>query len=276
LPDDVPTAKVDGVPAFDAQAAGYDARTGFPPGVGEAVADAIVRMAGVGAEDLLLELGAGTGEIGVHLAAQVPRYLGFDTSPAMLDVFRAKASPRTPDLLVADGDAPWPVSDASARVIFASRVIHLLHPGHVAHEARRVCEPGGYVMLGRATRDPDSVKERLRRRRQQVLRGLEIQPRSGEAGARQVIERLVHAGWSALGRQNVATWTGNISAGEVIAEWESLTRMGSVEVDGVTRERILGDIREWAAQEFGDLERVWPYREQYVLDIVQLPERRNA
>jgi ubiquinone/menaquinone biosynthesis C-methylase UbiE len=264
------------VPAFDAQAAGYDARTGFPPGVGEAVADAIVRMAGVGAQDLVLELGAGTGEIGVYLAAQVPRYLGLDTSPAMLDAFRAKAAPRTPHLLVADGDASWPVPDASACVIFASRVIHLLRPDHVAHEATRVCAPRGYVMLGRVTREPDSLKERLRRRRQQELREVGIQPRSGEAGSRKVLEHLVASGWADLGRESVAAWSGDISAGEVIAEWESLTRMGSVEVDSVARKRILSKIRTWAAQEFGSLERVWPFREQYVLDIVQLPERRTA
>lgn len=273
MPD---VADPEGVPAFNAQAAGYDARTGFPPGVGQTVAEAIVRLAGMGADDLVLEIGSGTGEIGVHLAAQVPRYLGLDNSPAMLDVFRAKASPRTPHLLVADGDASWPVSDASARVIFASRVIHLLHPDHVAREATRVCEPGGYIMLGRVNREPDSLKERLRRRRQHLLREEGIQPRQGEAGSRQVIERLVHAGWTALGRQSVAAWTGGISAGEVLAEWKPLSRMGSFEVDSMTRARILSDLREWAAQEFGDLERAWPYREHYVLDIAQRPVRQNA
>ena len=272
---DVVAAQED-APAFDAQAAGYDARTGFPPGVGEAVAGAIVRLAGVGAEHLVLELGAGTGEIGAHLAALAPRYLGLDISPAMLEVFRARALPHAPALLVADVDAPWPVPEASVRVIFASRMIHLVHPGHVAHEATRVCPPGGSIMLGRVSRAPDSLKERLRRRRQHLLRDHGIQPRAGEAGSRQVIARLVQSGWVDQGRQRVAAWSGDISTGEIIAAWEALSRMGSVDVDRALRERILSEIRAWAAHEFGDFDHPWPFHEEYILDIAQRPERRQA
>lgn len=263
-------------PAFEAQAGGYDARTGFPPGVGHAVAEAIVREAGVGADDLVLELGAGTGEIGADLAALAPGYVGLDNSPAMLEIFRAKVSPRTPHLLVADAEETWPCPESSACVIFASRVIHLLHPEHVTREATRVCRPGGYVMLGRVNRDADSLKERLRRRRQHLLREVGIQPRQGESGSRRVVEHLGAAGWTELGRQPVAAWTGEISAGQLVANWETLSRMGSAEVAPDTREQILSDIRGWAVREFGDLDRPWPYREQYVLDIAQLPERRNA
>ncbi len=131
-------------------------------------------------------------------------------------------------------------------------------------------------MLGRVTREPDSLKERLRRQRQHLLREIGIRPREGESGSRQVIERLAEAGWTKLGRQSVATWTGEISAGEILAEWESLSRMGSVEVERDAREQILRDLRGWAAREFGDLDHPMPYQEHYVLDIAQLPERRNA
>jgi hypothetical protein len=131
-------------------------------------------------------------------------------------------------------------------------------------------------MLGRVSRDPESVKERLRRQRQHLLREVGIQPRQGEAGSRGVIERLVGAGWEDPGRQSVAAWSGTVSAGEVLAEWDMLSRMGSVEVEAATRKQILDDIRGWAVHEFGDLDRQWPYREQYVLDIARQPERRNA
>lgn len=269
-------AASDDAPAFDAQAAGYDARTGLPPGVGEAVARNIFRLGGVVAGGRVLELGAGTGAIGVHLAALAPGYLGLDVSPAMLEIFRARASAHPPRLLAANCDAGWPAPDASVQVIFASRVIHLLDPDHVAREATRVCQPGGFVMFGRVHRDPDSLKERLRRRRQHLLREAGIQPRAGDAGSRQVIARLAATGWLDQGRQRVAAWSGAISAGGIIAEWETLTRMGSVEVDRVTRERILSELRAWAAREFGALGYPWPFHEQYVLDIAQRPERQKA
>ena len=54
------------------------------------MARAIVEQANAGADDLVLELGAGTGEIGVHLARLPVRYVGLDSSQAMLDVFRAR------------------------------------------------------------------------------------------------------------------------------------------------------------------------------------------
>jgi hypothetical protein len=65
-------AKVLAGPAstFDAQASHYDARVGLPESVSAAV-----------------ELGAGIDEIGVPLALSPVRYIGLDSSPAMLDLF---------------------------------------------------------------------------------------------------------------------------------------------------------------------------------------------
>ena len=46
----------------------YDVRVGLPKSVGAAVARAIVERANAVADDLVVELGSGTGEIGAHLA----------------------------------------------------------------------------------------------------------------------------------------------------------------------------------------------------------------
>lgn len=257
---------------FDAQAAGYDARTGLPPGVGDAVAQAIVRLGGVGPDDLVLEVGAGTGEIGAALVRLPLRYLGLDEAPAMLEVFRTKAAPAAPHLIVSDSNAPWLVPDASARVIFASRVIHLLRSEHVAREAHRVCQPGGSVMLGRVERDPEGVRERLKRRRQHLLREAGMHPRQGEAGTRRVIELCVGAGFLDHGRQIVAEWDDETSPAAVLSGWASLTRMGSVEVDTATHARILAELQAWALAEYGKLDDAQSTRQRYVLDIVQFPE----
>ena len=134
--------------AFDEQAPRYDARVGLPESVSAAVARAVVERANVGAVDLVLELGAGTGEIGVCLDRLPIRYVGLDASAAMLDLFRAKASPAAPSLIVADCDRPWPLPDGSVSVVFASRVIHLLQPGHVALEPERVMPMASAVIWG--------------------------------------------------------------------------------------------------------------------------------
>ncbi len=76
---------------FDEQAPRYDARVGLPESVAAAVASEIVACAGLRTDDLVLELGAGTGEIGTHLARLPVRYVGIDNSAPMLQIFRAKA-----------------------------------------------------------------------------------------------------------------------------------------------------------------------------------------
>jgi ubiquinone/menaquinone biosynthesis C-methylase UbiE len=259
-------------PAFETVAPGYDARAGLPPGAGAAIAAAIVHLGEVAADDLVLELGAGTGEIGAHLAALAPGYVGLDNSPAMLDHFRAKAELAAPRLLVANADDPWPLPASSTQVIFASRVIHLLQPDHVVREALRVARPGGYLMLGRVHREPGSLKERLQHQRQTELRAHGISPRQGERGAREVIERLIAAGGESLGRHVVAEWQGETAAAEILAQWSALSRMGSVEVDPALRTTVLAQLHDWARSEIGDIERQERFRETYAVDVVRMPQ----
>ena len=219
----------------------------------------------------MVELGAGTGEIGVHLARLPVRYIGLDSSPAMLDVFRAKGGMDSSSLLVADCNQPWPLPDASAAAVFASRVIHLLDPEHITRETVRVCRSAGYLILGRVLREPDSLKERLRRRRQELLVEAGITPRQGEEGTRRIVERCLAAGGESLGRREAAAWTGETTPATILAGWAMLSRIGSVPVDRVTRDEIVAELREWARAEIGDLDRPEMFRERYAIDVVRLP-----
>jgi SAM-dependent methyltransferase len=258
---------------FDEQAAHYDERTGIPPAMGAVVARSIMEITKATPSDLIAELGAGTGQIGVHLFRLPVRYVGFDASAEMLARFVARAPDAASALRLADGTHAWPLDDRVAAAVFASRVVHLLDPHHVAREARRVCRPGGYLMLGRVLREPDSIKERLRRRRQTLLNDVGIAPRSGERGHRQAIEAFVAAGGTALGRQVVASWTGTTTANEVIGGWETLSRMGAIPVDAALRGRILADLRVWVRREIGDPDRLEAFHERYAIDIARLPGR---
>jgi SAM-dependent methyltransferase len=266
-------AKVLAGPAstFDQQASHYDARVGLPESVGTAVAAEILACAGLQREDLVLELGVGTGEIGTHLARLPVRYLGIDSSVSMLQLFRDKLGERPASLLVADASHVWPLDDHAASVVFASRVIHLLDAEHVASETFRVCRPGGWLMLGRVLRDGNGVKERLRQRRLELLQHASVGPLRGREGGRRVVEQCLLAGGESMGRRVVAEWSGVISPAEVIADWTSLSRMGSVAVDPVTRTVILDELRRWGRAEFGDLDRPEVCHERYAIDVIHLP-----
>jgi ubiquinone/menaquinone biosynthesis C-methylase UbiE len=256
---------------FDEQALRYDARAGLPTTVSAAVAQAIRDRADAGADDLVLEVGAGTGEIGVHLARLPVQYVGLDASAAMLDVFRARAAGDSPSLIVADGNQPWPLPDGSATVVFASRVVHLLEPDHVVRETLRVCRPAGLLILGRVVRDRDGIAERLRRQRLELLTAAGISARHGEAGTRRVIAGVVAHGGESLGRHIVAEWISETTPAAVIADWESMTRMGSVAVDAETRDTILDALRDWGRTQFGDLDRSQASPAHYAVDIVRVP-----
>jgi ubiquinone/menaquinone biosynthesis C-methylase UbiE len=256
---------------FDDQASRYDARVGLPESVGAAVASEIMACAGLQTEDLLLELGAGTGEIGMHLERLPARYLGIDNSAEMLQLFRDKLDQDAASFLLADASQVWPLDDHAASVVFASRVIHLLDAEHVARETFRVCRSGGWLLLGRVLRDHDGVKERLRRRRLELLQRAGVGPMRGREGGRRVVEHCLLAGAESMGRRVVAEWSGAISPAEVIADWASLSRMGSVVVDPIRRQEILAELQTWARAELGDLDQPAPYRERYVIDLVRLP-----
>src|SRR5262249_44340154 len=106
---------------------------------------------------------AGTGQIGQWLAHESVRYVGFDLSPGMVHLFQRRlacwGAART--LLVADGDQGWPVREASARVIFSSRALHLLPLNHVVAESLRVARPkGAMLIVGRVRRASSSLQTR--------------------------------------------------------------------------------------------------------------------
>jgi ubiquinone/menaquinone biosynthesis C-methylase UbiE len=255
---------------FDSQAATFDDRAGLAPDVARAVADAIVEIAGAAPDDLVFEIGAGTGEIGLHLLPAV-RYLGIDRSAGMLDLFRAKLGTDRSrvDLVHADADDRWPVDDDAVTAVFGSRVAHLLDADHLEAELRRVLRPGGSFLVGRVLRDPESARSRLRQQRQRVLRDHGVQPRQAEKLTEQLVARLAAGGAEVIDTRPVASWAVSTSPEEILTRWATLTSMGGVELDADVRMKILEDLRVWAERELGDLAAVGSSTERYTVGGVR-------
>jgi ubiquinone/menaquinone biosynthesis C-methylase UbiE len=263
---------------FDAQAAAFDGRAGLPAGAARAVARAVLEIAAPGPDGLLVELGAGTGEIGQRLTESI-RYLGMDRSEAMLEMFRAKlvsADDARVRLSRTDANGPWPVGDGSVDVVFASRVAHLLDAEHLVAELQRVCRPGAYFLTGRVIRDPQGVKSRLRRQRRLLLRELGVAPREAEEATEHAFGRLVAGGAARLEARSVATWTATASVREILAEWRVVGAMGGQQLGAVTRARVLTEVESWAARELGDLDKAAAWEERYMLGGARMPVDRSA
>ena len=271
-----PAAAPHSATRFDDQAAGFDRRAGVPVEVAAEVAGAVVVGAmSPGGGDVVFELGAGTGEVGRHLATLAGRYVGVDVSAPMLEVFGTKlggdaSGDRSTALLVrADGDRHWPVRDHSVTVVFASRVAHLLARPHVVAEAMRVCRPGGRFVVGRIERS--GVKQVLRRQREAMLADRGVPGgRSGGRRTQALLEALAGAGGVPEGRRAVASWTVTTTAEDVLAGWEAMTTMGGATVGAQTRAEVLSDLRRWAESHLGHLGEPQTSAETYVLEGVRL------
>ena len=74
---------------FDGQAGFFEQRAGLPIDCCREIAKKVVEVGQAGPDDLIVEVGSGTGQIGQWFEAAV-RYVGFDLSAGMLKEFRRR------------------------------------------------------------------------------------------------------------------------------------------------------------------------------------------
>ena len=262
---------------FDGQAKQFDEWAGLEPSMGHAVVQAVLERTGAIADDLILDVGPGTGTIGVHFATVWCRYLGLDRSRPMLEVFRQKLG-RCPGhmlLLVADGDRPWPIGDASVAGVFASRVVHHLHARHFTQEVFRVCRRGGCLLLGRVSRAADALPSRLQRQKGALLAEHGVRSRAGGQAVRQVIEACAARGAAVLEPVAAGRWKRTASARQLLRAWDAKPHFnssaGAQALSADARRAVVRTLTDWAGSEFGDLDCPQEFAEEYTLEGVVLP-----
>lgn len=121
-------------------------------------------------DDTLLDVACGPGSLALDLAPHIARATGYDITPAMLDQARAaqaRLSVDNVDWVLGDAlGLPFP--DAAFSVVASSAAFHHFEkPARVLAEMRRVCRPGGRVVVMDVTPAPDKTEaydrmERLR------------------------------------------------------------------------------------------------------------------
>lgn len=262
---------------FDGQADQFDETAGLSAVVGRGIAQAIVDRSGCTDDDVILDVGTGTGAIGLHFAALSIHYVGVDRSKPMLEVFRRKLGPLPTHMLLlqADSDRPWPIRDRALAVVFASRVVHHLSILHVVREVWRVCRPGGCLLLGRVTRATESLPNRLQRRKRALLAEYGVRTGGGGQAVQQLVAICCEQGATPLVPTSVAQWTRTTTARQLLANWEGkpqlMSRAQGHSLSTAERVAIVEALTDWARQELGDLDSPEEFAEEYTLQGVQLP-----
>jgi ubiquinone/menaquinone biosynthesis C-methylase UbiE len=254
---------------FDDQANSFDQRAGLPEPACEAIARELVSLVRPEPADLLLEAGAGTGQIGHYLCAMPLGYIGFDSSKAMLEVFerRCRASGRSAALIHADGNGRWPADDGLVKAVFSSRAIHLLSSEHVVEEVFRVASPKGAVLIvGRVQRAKESLRSRLRRELHERLRHLGYSPSEGQQQERRILEACCARGAALFQPRIAATWPAPHGAAMVIKSWREKSGLAGLAVPAQVKQEMLMQLGSWAAEIFGSLQAVQEAEEKYVLE----------
>jgi SAM-dependent methyltransferase len=267
--------------SFDRQAADFDLRAGLPVGVARKVAEALVELVPPG-RGVLLDLGAGTGQIGEPLAA-VSRergwvaYVGIDVSGPMLAVFRRKLDSggggRGAGLVRADAAVRWPVASGSAGLVFLSRAAHLLPPSVLVAETLRVASPDGAVAaFGGVRADPDSLRAVLRRQMRRLLTEHGVEGRNAKEAQGRLVEALAEGGGEVLPVRAAASWTVVHRAADSLAAWRAKAGLGGRAIAPEVQESVLCRLEDWIRDRYGSLDVEREAIERYEVAAVRLPK----
>jgi ubiquinone/menaquinone biosynthesis C-methylase UbiE len=137
----------------------YDRNRYHPPEVSGRIATAISDPLEHAFKDAhALEVGVGTGRIGVPVVARGFRFTGVDTDAEMMELFRAKVSGVSHKVSFVEADAQdLPFEANTFHAVIAVHVWHLVPDLELAlTEAARVLRPGGFLFEGWDAPDPES------------------------------------------------------------------------------------------------------------------------
>lgn len=259
---------------FDGQAAVFEDRAGLPADLSRDIASAVLDIGAAGNDDLIVEIGPGTGQIGEWLGPPM-RYIGMDYSAGMLREFhrRLRGVPPGNRLLIqVDANATWPIDDRVARVVFSSRALHLLEHEHVASEVFRIARPPeATLIIGRVQRDHNSIRTRMAREMIERLRSHGFEGRRGEQQNRKLVESCRRRGAKIADPVSVAAWRVSTSPRQSVDSWRCLKGLGGIPVPTKIRHEILAELETWAEEEFGGLDQQMESEETYVLQALRVP-----
>jgi SAM-dependent methyltransferase len=257
---------------FDRVADVYDMTRAIPEPDMERIVDTVAAVTEATPATRFLELGVGTGRVGLPIARRGYDYTGIDISERMMAILREKAAAANVAIHLVTGDvAEMPFGDGGFDVIVVVHVLHLIPDWMKAlGEARRVLKPDGYFVQGGTTLLPGWAESVRRQWRVFVEEeGITLRPRHGDLGK---VEAALTDMGCYLASYRVAKWETEMAPLDYIESVRARTFSQSWDVPKEVLERVHQKLLEWSGQEFGDLDRRQPVPEEFALMVARFPE----
>ncbi|WP_406483885.1 class I SAM-dependent methyltransferase [Streptomyces microflavus] len=132
---------------FDEDAELYDrARPGYPPGL----YDDLAELAGAGPGSRVLEVGCGTGQATVELAARGCRITAVEAGPRMAAIARRNLAGGAEAEVVTARFESWPLPPEPYDAVFSATAFHWIDPAVRMTRAADALRPGGALAVVRS------------------------------------------------------------------------------------------------------------------------------
>jgi ubiquinone/menaquinone biosynthesis C-methylase UbiE len=238
----------------------YDRNKYHPPEVSGKIASAITdsfERQKNSEEPHVLEVGTGTGRIGMPIIARGFRFTGVDNDPDMMTVFRAKYGGISRKVSLVEADAQdLPFDDHKFDAAVAVHVWHLIPDlGKALSEVVRVVKPGGFLFEGWEAPTSESEELLLRDIWIDALgkHGVDVK-RVGQRVALEKSAQFLHDRGLQTTEAIVATWDVHQSPTDVIEALQNGVYSFTKNIPTEQRYAAARDVREFFSTHYTDLE----------------------
>lgn len=249
--------------SFDQAANIYDETRGFPPGVGDLVADAAIEMLPPGAR--VLEVGVGTGRIARPLLGRRVDITGIDLSRKMMDRLLETLPSGAPRPALVEADATrLPLAAEVFDAVMSVHVFHLIANWREAlAETRRVLKLGGVFLTGYDWRPPDSPGDQIGKKWKEIIqsRGVANQPGSHDFAD---VDTALRASGATMDECAAGAWSRTRTLAQHIETIEHRIWSSSWDVPDSFFPECLAELRAWVVSEYGSLEREFTVPHKFV------------